>query len=282
LVADVSQALLALRKAGLPVNAAIARTVILGFVQEKYPQLLRSEGGQSPKVSLHTVRRFVRRELNWVVRAGTKASQKLAADWQLQCEKTFFRLVYAVANHKIHPSLIVNCDQTGVVLVPGGSQRTYEEKGAKQVSLHGKEEKRAFTCVLATAMNGTVLPTQSVHKGKTEASLPERCVFNISSERDRATEKGHRFVLNPTKHWSNQETTQKWFTDVLFPYRERMIQQHNLSPLAKCIVYFDCWAVHRSVALMTWLRQFHFIIPIFVPANCTCKLSESTLKRNGR
>jgi hypothetical protein len=121
------------------VNAAIARTVILGFVQEKYPQLLRSEGGQSPKVSLHTVRRFVRRELNWVVRAGTKASQKLAADWQLQCEKTFFRLVYAVANHKIHPSLIVNCDQTGVVLVPGGSQRTYEEKGAKQVSLHGRK-----------------------------------------------------------------------------------------------------------------------------------------------
>ncbi|KAA8906946.1 hypothetical protein FN846DRAFT_754794, partial [Sphaerosporella brunnea] len=92
---------------------------ILGFVQQKYPHVLQAASSTSaltPKLSIHTVRRFVRRELNWVVRAGTKASQKLATNWELDCDKAFFRLVHTVFQEKIHPTLIVNVDQTGVVL----------------------------------------------------------------------------------------------------------------------------------------------------------------------
>lgn len=50
-------------------------------------------------------------------------------------------------------------DQTGVVLVPGGNEKTYEIKGSSQVPLHGKKEKRAFTAVLLISAAGEVLPT---------------------------------------------------------------------------------------------------------------------------
>jgi hypothetical protein len=61
---------------------------------------------------------------------------------------TFFRLVYAIASSNIHPSLVINADQTMIHLVPGGNQRTYEQEGSKQVSMHGLEEKRGFTSLL--------------------------------------------------------------------------------------------------------------------------------------
>jgi hypothetical protein len=264
----VSKTLRAIRTAGLPVNASVARNTILAFIKQQYPNLLgqANPGHWTPQLSIHTVRRFLHRELKWVVRAGTKAAQKLPKDWEIQCEKTFFRLVYTIAKEGVHQSLLVNADQTGVILVPGGSQKTYEEQGSRQVLIHGKEEKRAFTAVLATSNDGTVLPTQSIHKGKTPASLPSiEC-------RAPAEAKGHRFSLNPSKHWSSLDTTKLWFKEILFPYRVQMIKKHGLAETAKVIVYIDCWSVHRSAALGAWLRQpeQNFIIPIFVPANCTC------------
>lgn len=63
-------------------------------------------------------------------------------------------------------------DQTGVVLVPGANDHTYEKKRAKQIPIHGKDEKRAFTAVLPGRQTGTVLPIQSVWKGATSRSLP--------------------------------------------------------------------------------------------------------------
>ncbi len=53
-------------------------------------------------------------------------------------------------------------DQTDVLLVPVGQDNTYEVKETKQVPIHGKEEKRAFTSVLSVDLEGKVLPIQCV------------------------------------------------------------------------------------------------------------------------
>lgn len=189
------------------------------------------------------MRRFLFPELNWVVRSSTNASEKLPLTWKTKCEKTFFRFVYAITKENIHESLIINVDQTGVILIPGGSQQTYETKGAKQVPLHGKEEKRALTSVLSTAIEGKVLPTQSVWKGKTARSLPNHAA------RQGPESKGHRVTFNPRKYWSSFDTTKQWFQDIIVPYRQPMITKHNLSINAKVIIYLDCWSVHRGKEL---------------------------------
>lgn len=66
-----------------------------------------------------------------------------------------------IAKKIVHPSLVVNLDQTGITLNPSGDMPvyTYDVKGVKQVSLHGKDEKRAFTSLPAITLEGELLPS---------------------------------------------------------------------------------------------------------------------------
>lgn len=92
-------------------------------------------------------------------------------------------------------------NQTGVVLVPGRNEKTYEIKGSSQVPLHEKNEKRAFTAVLLVSTTEEVLPTQSVQKEKTKNSQPSEDACKL------ALEKGHQFVSNPNTHWNFFKTS---------------------------------------------------------------------------
>jgi hypothetical protein len=86
---------------------------------------------------------------------------------------TILRLAYYVRVFNVPPSNLFNADQTGVTLVPSGNDRTYDVKRGKDISVIGSEEKRAFTACLGSAADGTILPFQSIWKGKTTSSLPK-------------------------------------------------------------------------------------------------------------
>ena len=217
--------------------------------------------GQVPVFSIATTRRFLSEQMGWSSRKGTKDGQKTPRDWELACEKTFFRFVYTVRKENIHSNLIVNIDQTGVILVPGGNDATYERKGAKQIPIHGKDERRAFTAVLSGSCKGRVLPVQSVWKGATGISLPTK---NTSQE---AFAAGHRFAFNRDSHWSSLATTKAWIAEILLPYRDEMIKEHHLSADAKMILYLDCWSVHRSKEFREWIKATHpMIIILYIVA----------------
>jgi hypothetical protein len=128
-----------MRQASLPVNASIARHILLGIIQSKCPQILSQprnpkHSQDSPVLSLWTVRDFLTRELNWTVCCSTKAGQKLPVNWEELCEKTFFLFITTILKEDIHQSLLINLDQTGIILIPEGTQRTYEEKGICHIS----------------------------------------------------------------------------------------------------------------------------------------------------
>lgn len=205
--------------------------------------------------------------MNWSYRAPTNAAQKVPDDWIYLCTLAFYRISQTVASEDIHPSLLVNLDQTGVLLNPTGDMYTYEEKGSKQVGLHGKDEKRAFTSLLSMTAEGDLLPSQSIWPGSKAQSLPSADV------RKPLEELGHLFSLNPSDsktHFSCFESMKEYFEGILVPHRFRMIQQHGLDKDAKCIVLLDCWAVHKSHDMLSWLFDtFPWIIIIFVPAGCT-------------
>ena len=115
-----------------------------------------------PIFSIATTRRFLSEQLKWSSRKRTKDEQKTPKNWEVSCEKTFFRFVYTVRKENIHITLILNIDQTGVVLVLRANDAKYEIKKAKQVSIYGKKEKRAFITVLSGSYKGKVLSVQSV------------------------------------------------------------------------------------------------------------------------
>jgi hypothetical protein len=58
-------------------------------------------------------------------------------------------------------------------MLPSGNDRTYDVKGGKDISVIVGEEKQAFTAHIGSAADGTILPFQSIWKGKTTASLPK-------------------------------------------------------------------------------------------------------------
>lgn len=86
--------------------------------------------GQAPIFSIATTRRFLSEQFGWSSRKGTQDGQKTPDNWEILCEKTVFRFVYTVRKENIHMTLIVNIDQTGV-LIPGVNDATYEKKGVK-------------------------------------------------------------------------------------------------------------------------------------------------------
>lgn len=49
-----------------------------------------------------------------------------------------------------------------------------------------------------------------------------------------------------------------------------MLAKHELPINTKMVVYFDCWKVHKSTALLEWLKATYlWVIILFVPAGCT-------------
>jgi hypothetical protein len=71
----------------------------------------------------------------------------------------------------------------------------------------GGEEKQAFTACIGSVADGTILPFQSIWKGKTTASL--------TSTRDQFMHLWFCYGLNEKNHWSNLKTTQEYFEHIL-------------------------------------------------------------------
>lgn len=158
---------------------------------------------------------------------------------------------------------VVNIDQTGVHYITSRSVGR-AAKGSKAVQRIAAGDKRAITAVLSVAADGSVLPPQLIFQGKTDASLPA-C-------RNDAKFVGWDFTCTDN-HWSNLDAMKRFVRCILHPYfqRVRAAQQVDKATF-KCVLNLDCWSVHRSDAFLSFLREeYAYIIPVFVPANCTSK-----------
>ncbi|KAJ7927786.1 hypothetical protein B0H13DRAFT_2312190 [Mycena leptocephala] len=118
----------------------MARSIIIAMIQEQEPQLLDTfkcsetfttfTGGSPQSV------------MNCSVCHGTHAASHILDNARDLCEKEVFQIVHLINYYDIPLSLIINMDQTGVLLmIP--NNKTYNEIGVRQVDIYGCEEKRA-------------------------------------------------------------------------------------------------------------------------------------------
>jgi hypothetical protein len=164
-----------LRESGAPVTLVTVRALFVATILDQAPEIFNircQKDGSYFKASDSFLRRWLRETLVWSTRRPTNAAQKLPDNWEDLCEKSFLRIAYAVKEHDIPAGLIVNADQTQVVYALG-TGLTWAEKGAKQVSAVGLEEKRAFKTMIALSVNGTYLATQLIYQGSTAHSRPD-------------------------------------------------------------------------------------------------------------
>jgi hypothetical protein len=176
------------------------------------------------------------------------------------------RKAYLLKEYDIPTELFANSDQTNRLYAPG-DKLTYAETGAKQVSVIGAEEKRAFTVMVTVTSAGRLLPFQAIYQGKTEKSCPDP----KSPYYDAAVAAGFRFEFSGTKtYWVNQRTMQLFVYNILAPYFEETKAKLKCLTNQRSLWTIDVWSVHRLKEFIDWMYKKHpNILVDFVPGSCT-------------
>lgn len=268
-VAAIKTVLNGLCTSGFIVNVLIARSIMIGLIHERNPEVLTP----SFRCSERYVRSFLQAVMNWSIRVGTRAAAHLPPDADDLCERTFFRLVYCMKWENIPPKLVINGDQQGIYVLPSSS-KTYHTTGDSQVDIVAKEEKCTFTLFVTSTAAGDILPFQCVWGGKTANSLPSANAYRM----DEALGYGFHFTCaasekSPRSHFSTLKTMKEYIQKIIIPYVQSVIASDpTLDDDQKAILYIDVYPVHTSEAFQTFVYEgFPNLIIIFVPANCTGK-----------
>lgn len=255
-----------LRTSGIVVNVPLGRSIMLTIIEEMAPQVLNDKF----RCSEAFVRTFFESVMVWSPRKATRAAAHIPPDAPELCERTFFRLVYAMKWEDIPGKLVVNVDQMGNYVLPN-SAHTFHDKGATQVDTVGKDEKRAYTLLVASTPSGVLLPFQQVWPGKTPQSLP----LAQASGMDEALDRGFHFAVaasesSPRSHFSTLKTMKEWVEEIFLPYVEGVIEADpNLDKNQKAILFIDAYPVHTGRDFREYMRRHENVIVIYVPANCT-------------
>ena len=256
---EVGRILIAMREKGAIISRSmIAQHILRIVIQDQAPELL-----QTYKISMSFVSRWLHAYLGWSCRKQTSPASLLPPDWGQQGIDMAKRIAFHMQVHKVHPSLIVNMDQTGVHLAPADS-RTFAPTGSKEVKVIAADDKRQITACVASSLDGDLLPLQLIFTGTTKLCEPKPTAESTAA---------HVHITHSDNHWSSQETMKQWVTELLLPYSERRIQEHNLPRDSHIILLLDVWSVHKSQEFRDYLSStYPHIHLVFVPANCTSKL----------
>lgn len=261
----VIQHLRAIRSAGGIVSRTVTRSTALGIIRAKKPSLLPSSGGTTLLSDAWC--NSIHRRIDFTKRKGTKAAKKLPSNFDELKTGFLERISTAVRTHHIPPELIVNVDETGLAVVPV-SNWTLAERGSKDVSIMGIDDKRQITAVVASTPAGQLLPPQLIYQGKTTQCHPAGVVF--PSDWD---------IWHSESHWSTHDTIKRYIKDVLKPHADKVRQQLDLPPSQRALLIFDVYAAHRTPDVIEEIGNNGFEL-VYVPANCTSELQPLDLSVN--
>lgn len=82
-------------------------------------------------------------------------------------------------------------DQQGKIVI-AGENHTWSERGARQVNVNAKDEKRAYTICVSSTPAGDILPPQLVWSGSSWNSLPDKTGSLASNMALQMTQLGSR------------------------------------------------------------------------------------------
>jgi DDE superfamily endonuclease len=255
---EVKRVLAVMRERGAVVNVCVIRLVMRLVIESKDPGVLAELS-----LSKTFISDWAREHMQYSWRVRTTPASKLPPDWREQGVQMAKRIAFFMQTYKVHPSLVINMDQTGVHLAPVDN-RTYDSRGTKDVRLIGVDDKRQITVCIASSLDGDLLPPQLIFQGKTDACHPPLTT---------AAKDAFVHLTHSENHWSNQETMQQYIREVIVPYAERCQLAHTLPNKSHIVLVLDVWAVHKSEEFRRFLRtSFPHIHLVFVPANCTSQL----------
>jgi hypothetical protein len=163
--------------------------------------------------------------------------------------------------------LVINFDQTGLNVTPT-SEWTMEQRGAPDIEIICKEDKRQITCVLACSLTGELLPPQLVYGGKTNRCHPD---FSFPDGWD---------IAHSPNHWSNAETMIQDVDNIIAPYCNSIRGNDGIASDQWALCILDVFKAHQKDTVLQLFEQ-HRVKVVFVPPNCTGVLQPLVISGNG-
>ncbi|KAG8957954.1 hypothetical protein FRC05_009481, partial [Tulasnella sp. 425] len=135
-----------MRKVGVSLDLETVQGIMLAIIGRMAPEIFKRQtcNGKAFRCTRTFVRRFIKRKLRWSFRRATKAAQSTPKNAPEVTRRAFLRMACTIRDEDVPAALVINADQTQVVLAQG-TKVSYAETGAKQVDVVGQTEKRAFT-----------------------------------------------------------------------------------------------------------------------------------------
>ena len=217
------------------------------------------------------------------MRMVTKPSGSLPRDWRKKMRRFILQLAYLVIKYRLTEEDVYNMDQTAQQFnahACGGKTRA--KKGAKQVAVHGADDKRQVTVVPIISANGDKLPLQIIFKGtegwtrtgkRQMRSIPDyKTGFRNLNEKWRGT------IYAQTKNgWANEDTNIDLIEKVLIPHvrqnKEKRIASGKKDVPAKFILILDCWPSQRTNSFIQRARSLSKdLILLYLPPKLTGEL----------
>jgi hypothetical protein len=260
----VIDAIVNIRAASGTINSIVISSFFRGFIAAKCPDLMKE-----CSFSRRWCRKWFAHHFSWTYKKATTSGQKLPVDWEEKVARMVKRVSGTAAQHNIvHPCFIINWDQTGVVLMQA-SKYTYHDIKSKQVPVAGQDDKRQITAVVASTLDGDLLPLQLIFKGQDRNKQQQKAVPALGEVDTKRTRGWHLTQTN--NHWSSLDSMKDYIRGIVRPWVEQKGKELGVvSP--HCVLLLDCWSVHKSKEFITWMAKayprYHLV---FVPAGCTGK-----------
>ena len=253
----------AARENGAAISARVVMSAAEGLLNKFARYQLASNGGHI-SVTKSWARSLLRR-MGYTQRKGTKGIKHLPKDFDTIKSNYLADINKHISDNQIPDELVINWDQTGCQLLPGGNW-TMEQRGKEQVPIQGMDDKRQITLLLSVTKSGSLLPPQLLYAGKTPKCLPST---TFPSDWD---------AYYSPNHWSNEETMLHFLDHIIIPYVEQQREQLQ-QPDQAAPVIFDVYAAHRTEAVIQKLLDNN-IRYTKVPAACTDQLQPLDLSLN--
>ena len=236
-------------EAGVPVSASVMQP-IFDRVAEQH--------GVTRRFGIHWIRHFLRCA-GFKYRVASGGTKKTTDPKQVDThvDKLRLRLMHYVTEYGVHPSCIMNMDETAAKLLGLGHRGWARPKQDGRVRFIGATDKRNLTISTVVTMTGTIM-AQLIVEGATKRvvqDLPqhEKLSYTFSES-----------------HWCTESTCQE-----LIEWLGAWVRKQGF---LHWVLLWDCASVHRKASLLEWIRTAHPECHVlFIPGGYTAELQPADI-----
>ena len=201
------------------------------------------------------------RRMKWVRRKVTRAARLHIDNPELVAREFYKKIKRIIRQHNIPAELLMNADQSGCRLVPSRTH-TMAERGSRQVSINGKDDKRGVTALFGSTITGHLLPPQIIYEGKSSRCHPRNKKKVFPRDWD---------ITATKNHWSTVDSMVLYVKNVLVSYCEDQRTQLGLPDDQKALLILNTYRPHTNSVFGEACDAAN-ICRVYVPPGCTATL----------